>query len=389
MNAGTRQLAACLSLLLVAIAAVPKASGQERNGEQRVVTRVLGDDLFAAGQRLRVVQDSPGDAILAGAELDLDGAIGGDVVAAGRRVLLRSAVSGDLYAAGGELRIEGTIAGNARVAGGRVELEPEAEVAGAMSAAGNEVGIDGSIGSYLQIAAQKAWINGHVGGDVEVSGASLEIGPQAVIDGAVTFRGPAPAQVVDGAQVRGGVHHIARQGRGGDDMRRHLRTAFSVGAWLWLAGWLIVGCVLIAAAPGLTGAITQTVRKRPGWSVLGGVLVLIGAPLLGIVLMVTLVGIPLALLLLAAYLIWLPLGYLVAAATLGEWMALRLRAGHGSISRRDRILAFCGVLILLFLLVRIPVAGKLLGALVLLAGMGGLVLALFDRRRGNVAAALP
>jgi cytoskeletal protein CcmA (bactofilin family) len=369
---------ACALWLLPLAAGVPALAG-EAAAEARSVMRTLGDDTFAAGQRVRITQGSAGDAIVAGADLNLSGGIGGDAVAAGRRLTLRDTVGGDLYAAGGELRIEGSVNGNARVAGSRIELDPAAAIGGGMSVAGGEIEIDGRVGRYLQVAGGDTHINGSIGGDVEVRGGKLEIGPQAVIEGAVIFRGPAPPQVAAGAQVRGGVQHVQADGDGGDELRRGLRTAFGVGALFWLVGWLVVGCLLIAVWPRGTLAVTQAARTRPGRSLLAGLLVLVGAPVLVLILIVTLIGIPLGLLLLAAYLVWLPLGYLAAAATVGEWLLLRLRRGREPVVR-ERILAFCGVLVALFLMVRIPVAGGLLALLLLLAGMGSLVIALMVRR---------
>lgn len=369
-----------LSMLLSATSHVAFAA----EDPEPAVTRVFGDDLFAAGSRVRVSGESVGDAIAAGSDVRLTGTIGGDVVAAGRKLVLQGAVGGDLYAAAGDLQVDGTVAGNARLAGSHVGLGSSGEVTGGMSAAGSEVEVAGRVGRYLQIAAADAIIDGFVGGDVEVTGRELQIGPQAVIEGTLTFRGPAPPEVATGAQVRGGVRHLQREGFAARNMDGNLRAAFGAGAWLWLAGWLIAGCVLIAAFPDISRALTQAVRTRPGGSLLSGLLVLVGVPVVILILVVTLVGIPLGLVLLALYLVWLPLGYVAAAAALGEWLLLRLRRGR-ELVQRERILAFAGALLALFLLARVPVAGKLLAGLVLLAGMGSLVMVVVSRRGGGVA----
>lgn len=342
--------------------------------------RVLGDDTFATGSRVSLAQDSPGDVIAAGGNLGLTGRVGGDAVAVGRELSLRSAVDGDVYAAGGELRIEGMVAGNARVAGGRVELDAAGEVAGNMSAAGRYVRIDGRVGRYLQVAAREARIDGRVGGDVEVTGGELQIGPQAVINGRVTFRGPRPPAVEPGAQLLGGVRHVQRSDAG-EDLGDRMGLAIGIGALLWLLGWFIAGSILLAACPRLTRSLTLAVRSRPWWSMLCGVLLLIGVPILIVILMVTVIGIPLGLVLLALYLVWMPLGYLVAAAALGEWVLLRARRGR-EVTVRQRILALAGALVVLALVACIPVIGQVAVALVLLAGLGSLATAFISRRAG-------
>src|SRR5690606_36580477 len=104
------------------------------------------------------------------------------------------------------------------------------------SLAGGEVEVDGESGSYLQIAAGEVRINGRVVGDVEVSGGELVLGPQAVVECSVVFRGPRPAQVMPGAQVGGEVRHIQHERRG---LLRGVFKAFGVFALVWLIGWFV------------------------------------------------------------------------------------------------------------------------------------------------------
>jgi hypothetical protein len=97
-------------------------------------------------------------------------------------------------------------------------------------------------------------------------------------------------------------------------------------------------------------------------------------PVALVLLMITAIGIPLALLGLCVYLILLPLGYLFSAAALGEWLLSRLRQG-AEIAMQQRILMLLAVLVVLFVLTRIPVLGNIVMLLVILTGVGGLVMA--------------
>jgi cytoskeletal protein CcmA (bactofilin family) len=373
-----------LPLLLVIGAPLESAAAEEQGDRGEAVSRRMGDDLFAAGGRVRVTDDSAGDALVAGGDLDLRGHVGGDVVVTGGEVALRNDIAGNLYAAGGRLEMQARVAGNARVAGGTVEFGPEADVAGGMSIAGGEVEVEGRIGRYLQIAAGQARIDGFVGGDVEATGGELELGPNAVVEGAVIFRGPRAPEVAPGAQVRDGVRHLEARGFDGDKVGSGLRAAFGFGAILWLLGWAIVGIIAIGLWPGATGAITATASARPGYSLLAGFLTLVAVPVAILILLVTLIGIPLGLMLLALYLTLLPLGYLAAAAAIGEWLWRRIRGGSG-LDKRQRMLALAGALVLLLLLGLIPFVGQLLVLLVLLAGIGSLILTGIGHGRGAAA----
>jgi cytoskeletal protein CcmA (bactofilin family) len=375
MSISTRALALSLSLSAMALMGTMALAG---DGD--MLTRQLGNDTFASGGSVALSEEIYGDAIAAGGEVTIDAAVRGDALLAGGEVELGGTVDEDVYAAGGEVEVSGHILGSARIAGGDIELGPESVVDGAVSIAGGDVVVDGRIGQYLQVAAGSARIEGTVEGDVEVSGGSLDIGPRAVINGALTFRGPQPPEVADGATVRGGVQHIEAH------ERRGVGAFVGVFALLWLAGWLIVGWIVLALWPGFAGAVVDTARNRTAASFITGFALLVGVPILLVALSVSLIGLPLALLLLCVYLLLLPLGYIAAAAAIGDWLLPRLRRG-AEIATRHRVFMLLGVLVALFVITRIPYLGGLVLLVVLLVGMGSLALAAVARHRAARTAA--
>lgn len=357
----------------------PELSAAPERGKEAVGRR-LGNDVFAAGADIRLTDEIYGDAIAAGGSVTLGGTVRGDTVAAGGELKLRGSTDEDLYAAGGEVLVTGHVAGSARIAGGEVELDRDAVIDGGVSLAGGRVVVDGRVGQYLQIAAGSARLDGRIGGDVEASGGELTVGPGAVIDGTLTFRGPEPPEVAASAQVRGGVQHIPAKGD-----RHALRAALGLAALVWLAGWIIAGCVLLAIWPGFASSVTNTATQRFGLSLLGGFLLFVGMPVAIVLLAISLVGIPLGLFVLCAYLVLLPLGYLASATAIGDWLLPRIRRGAG-IATRHRIFMLLGVLVALSLLTRVPVLGGILTLLVILTGMGSIVIAATGRYRGTGAA---
>jgi hypothetical protein len=109
-------------------------------------------------------------------------------------------------------------------------------------------------------------------------------------------------------------------------------------------------------------------------------------PVALVFLSLTIVGIPLALLLFFLYLLLLPLGYLASAAAIGEWLLSRLRSG-AAVMTRQRILMLIAVLIVLFVLTRVPLFGGALRFLLIIAGIGSLVIAGAARHKGETATA--
>jgi hypothetical protein len=348
----------------------------------RTATAMLGNDLFMAGSEARASNGSAGDAMLAGGWISTAGTVHGDEVATGGRVTLDADVDGGVYAAGGHVRLEGRIGRNARLAGGEVEVGPQADVQGGVSVAAGEVTVSGRVGKYLQVGAGRTRIDGEIGGNVDVASGQLTLGPHAVIDGALTYYGPQPALIESGAQVRGETHYIERKSW----RRAGVHRRFGAAAWIGLIGWIIAGAVLIALWPSLARQVGEVTRRNPGIVLLLGFAVLVCVPVALIVLCISIVGIPLALLLLLAYLLLLAVGYLAAAAAIGEWLLARAR-GSTPLRTGPRILMLIVVLVVLFLLARIPVLGGVVRFLLMLAGIGSLVMTAAQRQRGETAAA--
>jgi len=344
--------------------------------EHDTAARTFGNDTFMAGSNVRVSDGSAGDAILAGGWISTSGVVQGDEVATGGQVNLDASVDGSVYAAGGHVRLDGKVARNARVGGGHIEIGPDADVQGGLSIGGGEVAVNGRVGKYLQVGAGSTRIDGHVSGDVDVASGELNIGPDAVIDGVLTYYGPQPATIAPGASIHGGTHYVERKHWG---PRGH-RRSFGPGAWIWLAGWIIAGCVVLALWPGFARSVSEAARRQPGAAFLLGFAVLVCVPVALLLLTLSIIGIPLALLLLCLYLLLLPLGYLAAAAAIGEWLLSRLHRG-AEILTGQRVLMLIGVLTVLFVLTRVPLLGATLRFLLIIAGIGSLVIASAARHR--------
>jgi len=108
-----------------------------------------------------------------------------------------------------------------------------------------------------------------------------------------------------------------------------------------------------------------------------GLVVLVVTPVAIALLLVTMIGIPLALVLLALYLLEVPLGYLAGAATIADAVAMRVPALAAASGRRALALAIA--LLVLFLVKRVPYLGPVVVFIVLIAGMGGILLAVRQR----------
>jgi cytoskeletal protein CcmA (bactofilin family) len=343
-------------------------AAQARAADADMSSVRFGSDEFAVGRNVRVLQPISGDGFLAAHEIEVSSSVGGDLAAAATELRLSGQVGHNLYAAARRIELEGTVDGNARLAAADLHVAPAARIGGGSTLAAERIEFEGQALGYLTAAARSVSIDGHVGGDATVTAADLEIGPQAVIDGSLVFRGPRAPNVATGARIHGGVQFIEQHQR-----RVATPALFRVGAWLWLVGWMIAGAVIIAIWPTFTRAITGETARHHLYAALMGLAVLVVTPVAITLLVVTVIGIPLALLLLALYLMVLPLGYLAGAASIGDAVAARAPALTGAAGRRALALAIA--LLALFLVKHVPFIGPLIIFLVLIAGMGGILLA--------------
>lgn len=374
-NTALRMIGAGLPILLGCLCVLNVSAAQPERRDLR-----LGNDQYSAGDELAFATPVTGDLFAAGGKLAVDADVGGMVVIAGGELSLNRETRGNVFAAGRDIRLNGRADGNVRMAGGRVNFNPQSTVAGNATLAGRNLELEGSIGGYLLAAGQRIFLNGRVDGDVMVAGETIELGPEAMIRGRLTYRAE-EFKRADGAQVEGDVEARPldrRPGAGGMSI---------IGSLVWALGLAVVGAICISMSPLRTWEVSETIRGRFGMSLGYGLLVLIGLPIAAAVAMITLIGIPLGLLLLFAYPILLLLGYVHAGIALGDTGLRRFRGGTAFADRNPRILGALAALVLLMLIALIPYLGFLICLLAATVGAGGLVAVLRKSRRPDSTAA--
>jgi hypothetical protein len=343
----------------------------EREGGAEVVRH--GEDVLAAGGAVQVGDSVPGDAMLMGSELRFTGATGADYIGAGGSQVITGRIHGNARVAGGEIRLAGPIGRNATIAGGQIELDPAVVVGRNAYLAGGAVRVDGTVRQGLKAAGGTIILNGEIGGDADVAGQALRVGPRAVIGGALRYRVPPRAVRIDsGARIAGPITALPVQ-----DWRAPL--------WflriLWLLGFLVAGAVAVAIAPRLAEQTAERLREQPGRSAIVGLLWLLIIPVLAGLVALTGIGLPLALLTGAVSLVLVYLARAVLALWLGRRvLGLRVRPGVGG-----AIVGFLAGAIILVLVTQLPGIGFLVTLAATVFGLGALLVELQARRRAAVA----
>ncbi len=334
-------------------------------GETVTLREAVNQDLYAAGQSVQLRAAVDGDAVAAGRRVTVSGDVTGDVIAAGETVTLKGAVGDDVRAAGRFVSVWGSVADHLVLAGADIIVQPEASVAHWAWLAGSNVELAGDIGGDLRAAGETVIISGRIGGDADILSDDIRVESGARILGDLTWRGDRPPSVADGAEIVGNLIEAPLPDQFRDEERG--------------IGGVIIGviAVFVAAAaiyllgPNLVARTSEVIGRTPGRSLLIGLAVLVGMPLLIVVLMATVIGWMLALIVLAAYLLLVLLAGLIALLAVE-----RLALGRWATTRNKRLVTIMLVVVAAALLSLIPVIGPLVTASLILFGLGALVLQL-------------
>lgn len=362
-------------LIVAALASSPSLSSAQEAGETILKEGTIREDIYLVGRSVEVRAQVEGDVIAAGGRVSIEDEVRGDVLAAGGDVTVRGAVEDDVRVAGGNVEIAGRVGDDALAAGGDVLLARTATVGGRAWLAGGKVTVAGQVADELKVGGGDIAITGQVGGDVELTGETIAIGPEATIRGNLTYYSRHEARIDKGAHIAGMVTRKEPKGAARGPSPAGVRFAVFVTLGVAaIAYYLLLPAFSVQAA--------RTIRDAP-WSSLGlGLALLATTPLVIVLLLVSVLGIWLAFVAMALYFVLLTTGLLTGAVALGE-LGLTL-ARRAEPTRGWRLGAIVAAFLALWLICFVPVIGALAVFAVLVSGTGALALAL-GRRYRNAA----
>ena len=376
-----------------------------RVGEDVTIRRdeVVHDDLYVAGQFVRIDGTVYGDVLVAAERLTVGGRVEGDLQAVARTVSVPGDVSDDARVLAELVQVGGTVGDDLLAAGFGLEAQDGSDVGGSTSFAGYQLLLDGRVGEDVRGAASAVRLRGSVDGGVDLRvhypedqiappdyGAPLamprpapgmEVGDGASIGGDLVYRAP------EAGRIEGGVagttdHHTVPFSE--DD--RPTNAALAV--MRRFLALMVAGLAMVGLLPTLHGQLVDQVRQYPGRSLRNGLLAVLGAGMAG-------VAVVIATILLAGVLGVVTFGGLSGAAVLvgmlaegtlvttfvllTGWVApLPVMFHGGSLLLRPfrletppgRGWVLLAGLVPYVLLTAIPVVGGLLDAVVTLLGLG-------------------
>ena len=361
--------------LLVALAPTRTFAADIRQGDVVTVgpTQTINDDLYAFGETVDIQGRVNGDVVAAGGTVTIHGTVTGDLLAAGGTTTVAGTVGGTVRAAGGTTTIDGPVAKDVLVTGGTVRLEPGARV-----------------GRDLLTGAGSVILAGQVARNVQAGNGTLRLDDNAVVGGNLTYSSEQRAQIAPGARVQGTITHHAPPRSGIWPAGGPLGPeADRVIGWLRaLVGLSVLGILFVLLAPGYSRRTADTLGRAPWLSLALGLALLIGVPVAALLVFVVglfIGGWWLALMAMALYASALMLGIAVSGLFVGRW--LLERTGRRQVPLVGAVLLG---LVLLLLVSVVPVAGGIVVCVAMLTGLGALVVtALRSSRPPTVSASEP
>lgn len=298
------------AMLVIAFLLVPSVApaAEFRTGSQTSLasSETLNEDVYMTGGNVTSAGIVQGDLIATGGSVLVRGPVFGDLLAGGGNVTILGEVGDDLRAGGGNVVVSGAVDGDAIIGGGQVNLAG-GKISGDAVIGAGVLRIESAITGDARIGGGEIYINAPIGGNVQIQADKVTLGPNARIQGNLSYKAKKEAIFEEGAVVRGDVNFTELAQR---SVPTKLVPGILAGIFsLWLIGKFLValaGALLIGLIfKKYSRELVRIATAEPLLEFGRGVIFAIVVPVFSIVLLVTIIGIPLGI-----------MGFLVYGATM-------------------------------------------------------------------------
>ena len=322
----------------------------------------IAEDVYVAATSGRVEGRIDGDLVITTGSLTISGTVTGDVLALTSgtvRIEPGGVVEGSVRSVSPQVVVEGTVQQDLFTTGIAAHVDPTGSVGRDVIMFGGTLTIDGEVGRDTRGRAFTATVAGTVGRDVDLTVQRLTIDSSASVAGDVLYRSTTEASIAPGT-VEGQIVQLPAQSN------FIFGVILSIANILGMFAFVVSGIILLWLFRSTGAASVEAIERKPLKTLLIGLLVLIGAPILVLFLAVTLVGLPLAALLLALLLLALVFGPVPAVTAAGDTV-LRRKGGLFGGFVLGAVLWRLGIWL-------IPIVGAFVYLIALIWGVGGWVL---------------
>lgn len=290
---------------------------------------VINDDLFLAGDRVRIEGTINGDVVVFANSVEVTGTINGDLLVGCSNLLMSGTVNDDLRIGAQNARITGHVKRNLSAGASQFVIDKGSVIGGNTSVGAEDTNIDGAIQGKLQAATGSLNLTGNIAKDVSVSTDDLNVLPGAVIGGSLKYRGANQGNISPQAQITGPVtyKHVVEQHKTNNTPEKESWAGRLFGLLLSFVSLLLIWFVWFYLHPRSFINVQDTLQHKP-WASLGwGFALLILLPIAAVIAMITVVGIPLGLGALILYSAILFAAEIIVGYSLVYYLAVRYVRG--------------------------------------------------------------
>ncbi|MFL4471114.1 hypothetical protein ACERZ8_14945 [Tateyamaria armeniaca] len=350
-----------------------------------------GGDTYVAGQQVNEAVSSNGDTFVAGRTIDARGTTAGDLHVSGFDLSISTDTAQDLYAAGATVVARGAVGEDLTAAGFSVRTEKASVTDGNVRIFANSVTIEGPVEGALMVTGRDVILNAPISGDARIVAQTLTFGPDAVVNGTITYSTKEKVAVPERVALEERVTFVAHSGRRVWDewdkigkeipiLPTFASMAFSFV--ISLLFFLVLGALMLAFMPKRLARLRRGIAAAPGQTILLGVIGL--SILFGMlpIIALTIVGLPFVPIVVLALIVVWTFGYALGA----YGVAMRIWSGFGGAddpSTAARLLVFAAAIIGVALLNFIPFVGWVANYTLVLLGVGAMTRAFFHWIIGN------
>ena len=324
-------------------------------------------DMYLFGQIVRVDAPVTNDIVAAGQDITFNSDVSGNIIAAGGNIAVRGNTGNTVRAAGGSITIEGNIKNDLVAAGGSITVSKNAAVSDDVLVNGGQITLDGPVGGKVLVNGGNIMINNAVNGNVEGHAGKLTLGPNARINGDLTYSSSEKAVIDPNAVVKGKTtYHYEEQQK---HAQQQMQNILTFGVFYKLITDIIVSILFILLFGRFLLAVLTGMTVSPLKSGGIGFLYIIIFPTFCFIMLIL---IWLGFASFIFYALSVIFGIFIVKIFTG-WIILRWYKRN---QKHDYLLDWkAGILgpIVIFLLILIPVLGWIVAAVIFFAAVGALL----------------
>lgn len=352
------------------------------------------DDVYLAGETIKIDAQVNGDAVLAGANIKVRDTINQDLIVAGGDINVKGYINDDIRAAGGELIIDTNVGDDVIIFGGEVlitkdavingnlivfsgDVEMNGTVNGNMKAYGGKLAINGVIKENIELQSDELVFNGEVTGTTKMVAEDITIGEKAKFFKDVDYWSKSGKVDFKESLINATANFNEDLAEDQKEFPYYFFGIAALGIWIF---YLLSAFLIILILNGLlknfwiktAKNIDNNLPKGLGY----GLVYLFIAPLIIIISFIILIGVPIGLLLGAIYLFSIVIGHIVLALLITYYINNKKRRNWGF-----WMLSFValGIAMLLRLVTLIPFLGVLISILIIALAYGFISITIFKK----------